>query len=113
MSNEEIGFLNRSGFENDGDTLHDFRKCKARWGWKGLNLTRIAERTHHMRGIERGIKAGHIIITDYSSPDEKIVGYKVKSIKYHWNPRDLFDAVLEGPYGLDESVYGKLGASLH
>ena len=101
---DNSGILNRSTFKNGDDTVHDFRTCTARWGWSGLSLTHIYDRIHQMRGIGRGIKQEDIIITDYSGGGEIMAGYKVKSVNYHWNPKDLFDAELEGPFAIDESV---------
>lgn len=85
---------------NTGEVIHDFRPHKLRWGWNGLSWSVSDDRkSAQMLGVGKGLEVGHFIALNHGGED---CGYKIESIEYLSNPKDMFNATVSGVYEFEE-----------
>jgi len=79
----------------DKRKTYDFRSSQLRWGWNILNFkisdyTSGSERAE-IDGIGSGLDVGCFVLVSHTNQD---AAWKIDSIKYKNNPKDMFCAKL-------------------
>ena len=81
--------------EIDDSKVHDFTKDKLGWGWNVLDFSPIDRTANPMKanmmGIGKNIQEGEYVLVSAANAN---LCWKVDTIDYNRNPKDLFIAEL-------------------